>query len=66
LPELEGKPGVEHIAFFGAALHVSGHDRSALQAVIAPLRGRQGIVVHEEAPSLEDVFIHLQGQAKAQ
>ena len=29
LPQLEGKPGVEHVAFFGAALHVSGHDRGA-------------------------------------
>ena len=66
LPSLEGKPGVEHIAFFGAALHVSGHDRKVLEAVIAPLRGRPGIDVHEEAPSLEDVFIHLQGRATPQ
>ena len=66
LPELEGKPRVEHIAFFGAALHVSGYDRNALEAAVAPLRGRKGIAVHEEAPSLEDVFIHLQGQVKAQ
>jgi ABC-2 type transport system ATP-binding protein len=66
LPELEGKPGIEHVAFFGAALHVSGHDRNALEAAVAPLRGRKGVAVREEAPSLEDVFIHLQGQVKAQ
>jgi len=38
LPELEGRAGIEHIAFFGAALHVSGTDRKALEAAIAPLR----------------------------
>ena len=26
-----GKPGVEYVAFFGAALHVSGRDRAALE-----------------------------------
>jgi ABC-2 type transport system ATP-binding protein len=66
LPQLEGKPGIEHVAFFGAALHVSGHDRKPLEAAIAPLRGRVELVIHEEAPSLEDVFIHLQGHVKAQ
>jgi ABC-2 type transport system ATP-binding protein len=60
LPRLEGKPGVEHIAFFGAALHVSGYDKNLLAAALAPLRGTPGVVVAEEEPSLEDVFIHLQ------
>jgi len=66
LPQLEGRPGIEHIAFFGAALHVSGHDRLALESAVAPLREGKDIAVREEAPSLEDVFIHLQGQVKAQ
>ena len=67
LPRLENKPGVEHVAFFGAALHVSGHDRAALEAALAPLRGQPGIAIHEEMPSLEDVFIYLQGpQGQAQ
>jgi ABC-2 type transport system ATP-binding protein len=61
LPQLEGKPGVEHVAFFGAALHASGHDRAALAATIAALRDEKGVEIREEAPSLEDVFIHLQG-----
>jgi ABC-2 type transport system ATP-binding protein len=61
LPQLEGKPGVEHVAFFGAALHASGHDRAALAKTIACLRGEPGIEIREETPSLEDVFIHLQG-----
>jgi ABC-2 type transport system ATP-binding protein len=62
MPLLEGRPGIEHVAFFGAALHVSGHDRASLQAALAPLRARPGIDIRESVPSLEDVFIHLQSQ----
>jgi ABC-2 type transport system ATP-binding protein len=61
LPQLEGKPGVEHVAFFGAVLHVSGHDRGELEAALAPLRGHADIDIRQAPPSLEDVFIHLQG-----
>jgi ABC-2 type transport system ATP-binding protein len=60
LSRLEGKPGVEHVAFFGAVLHVSGHDADALEAALKPLRGLEGYVITAAAPSLEDVFIHLQ------
>jgi ABC-2 type transport system ATP-binding protein len=60
LPQLQGKPGVEYAGFFGAALHVSGRDRAALESVIAPYRGQPGLSVTETPPSLEDVFIHLQ------
>lgn len=60
LSQLEGKPGVEHVAFFGAALHASGHDRHALEQTIALLRGQTDIEIREETPSLEDVFIYLQ------
>ena len=63
LPQLEGKPGIEHVAFFGAALHVSGHDRALLDRALAPLRSRPGIDIRQSVPSLEDVFIHLQSQA---
>jgi ABC-2 type transport system ATP-binding protein len=62
LPQLEGKSGIEHVAFFGAALHVSGHDRSLLERALAPLRTRPGFDIREAVPSLEDVFIHLQSQ----
>jgi ABC-2 type transport system ATP-binding protein len=65
LPQLEGRPGIEHVAFFGAALHVSGHDRGLLEAALAPLRARPGIDIRESVPSLEDVFIHLQSQVGA-
>jgi ABC-2 type transport system ATP-binding protein len=61
LPDLDGKPGVEHVAFFGAALHVSGHDRALLETTLASLKKRPDVEVHEATPSLEDVFIYLQG-----
>jgi ABC-2 type transport system ATP-binding protein len=59
LSRLESKPGVEHVAFFGAVLHVSGQNRKALEETLAPLR-KEGYDIREAAPSLEDVFIHLQ------
>jgi ABC-2 type transport system ATP-binding protein len=59
LSRLESKPGVEHVAFFGAVLHVSGQNRKALEETLAPFR-KEGYDIREAAPSLEDVFIHLQ------
>jgi len=56
--ELSGKQGVEMVAPFGAALHVSGTDRKALEQAIDPFR-RDPWRWTEVAPSLEDVFIHL-------
>ena len=61
--ELAGKPGVAMAAPFGAAIHVSGTDRAALEAAIAPFR-RPPFRWSEVAPTLEDVFIHLMGQSK--
>jgi ABC-2 type transport system ATP-binding protein len=54
---------VDYAGFFGAALHVSGRDRAALEKTIAPYRTRPGLDVREDAPSLEDVFIQLQEEA---
>jgi ABC-2 type transport system ATP-binding protein len=62
-PELASKPGVRMAAPFGAALHVSGDDRKALEAAIAPFR-REPYRWEEVEPTLEDVFIHLMGDAK--
>ncbi len=56
--ELAAKDGVEMVAPFGAALHVSGTDRRALERDIAPFR-REPYHWTEVPPSLEDVFIHL-------
>ena len=64
LPELQGKPGIDYAGFFGAALHVSGRDRAALEKTIAPYRGRAEVTVAETPPNLEDVFIQLQEEAK--
>jgi len=58
--ELEGSPGVEFVAFFGTALHVSGRDRAALTKAMERLKDRPGLEIHEAPPSLEDVFIQLQ------
>jgi ABC-2 type transport system ATP-binding protein len=58
--QLEGRPGVEFVAFFGAALHVSGRDHDALQKALAPFQGASGLAIREAPPSLEDVFIQLQ------
>ena len=64
LGELQGKPGIDYAGFFGAALHVSGRDRAALEQAIAPYRDRRGVSVAETPPNLEDVFILLQEEAK--
>ena len=61
--QIAGKPGVETVAPFGAALHVSGTDRKALEAAIAPWR-KPPYRWSEVEPTLEDVFIQLMGQAE--
>jgi len=56
--ELVSKPGVEMAAPFGETLHVSGTDRTALEAAIQPYR-RDPYRWTEVQPTLEDVFINL-------
>jgi ABC-2 type transport system ATP-binding protein len=55
--------GVDMVAPFGTALHVSGHDRARLAAAIGAFR-RPGLTWVQDKPTLEDVFIHLIGQAR--
>jgi ABC-2 type transport system ATP-binding protein len=62
--ELSGKPGIDMVAPFGNSLHVSGRDRAALEAAIAPHRERPGSHWQASEPSLEDVFIELMTRAK--
>ena len=61
---LAGRPGVEMLAPFGASFHVSGTDGRALEAAIAPWRGRGDIAWRRIEPTLEDVFIHLMTRSK--
>jgi ABC-2 type transport system ATP-binding protein len=56
---LRRRAGVEMVAPFGSTLHVSGTDRTALEAAIAPWRDNAALGWREIRPSLEDVFIHL-------
>ena len=59
---MKSKPGVEHVAYFGAALHVSGVDRAALEkAVSAASNG--DVEWREVRPNLEDAFIALMARA---
>lgn len=62
--ELRDAPGVETIVPFGAALHVSGHDRAALVATRDEYARREGFRWTEVPPSLEDVFVRLMQQAQ--
>jgi len=62
--QLIGKPGIDMVAPFGASLHVSGRDRAALEATIAPWRDSKGLQWQHSEPSLEDVFIELMIRSK--
>ncbi len=62
--ELAGKPGVDMVAPFGTSLHVSGRDKAALEAAIAPYREREEQHWQASEPSLEDVFIDLMSRSK--
>jgi len=60
--DLAKAPGVLMAAPFGAALHVSGTDRAALEAAIARYR-QPPLAWTEVQPTLEDVFIRLMDQS---
>ncbi|MEP9351702.1 ABC transporter ATP-binding protein [Xanthobacter sp. KR7-225] len=51
--------GVDMVAPFGTALHISGRDEAALDAAIAPFRAEPHLVWRKDQPTLEDVFIDL-------
>lgn len=56
---LRGKGGVDQVARFGDALHVSGRDEAALDEAVAPYRERGGMRWEKREAGLEEVFIHL-------
>ena len=61
--QFTGKPGVLTATPLGGVVHVSGLDRPALEAAIAPYR-RAPYRWSEIEPPLEDVFIKLMGSAQ--
>ena len=62
-PLLRDAAGVTAAAAFGTALHVCGPDEAALLEAIKPLKTDPAIRWERTEPTLEDVFIHLMGQA---
>jgi ABC-2 type transport system ATP-binding protein len=62
--ELSKRSGIDMVAPFGASLHVSGRDETALEAAIAPYRERKELQWTRSQASLEDVFIDLLAKAQ--
>jgi ABC-2 type transport system ATP-binding protein len=60
--KLKHSPGVEHVAYFGSALHVSGIDRAQLASAVGTVDDPD-VAVKEVRPSLEDAFIALMARA---
>jgi ABC-2 type transport system ATP-binding protein len=61
---LRAAPGVDQVAAFGPALHVSGRDRAALEAALAPWRDGVHAIAAVDT-SLEEVFIGLMRRGRA-
>jgi ABC-2 type transport system ATP-binding protein len=61
---LRKSEGVDQVAPFGAALHVVGKDKAALEKALEPYRQQEGIEVTEGQTSLEDVFIQFMAGSK--
>ena len=61
---LKGQPGVDQVARFGAALHVSGTDAELLDRTVAPLEKSGGHIWTRQTAGLEEVFIHLMAGAQ--
>jgi ABC-2 type transport system ATP-binding protein len=62
---LEGLPGVDQVAPFGATLHVVGSDRKKLETALADVEKRhKGVTVAPGETSLEDVFIQFMSGSK--
>jgi len=62
--QLEGEPGVEQVAPFGATLHVVGSNAKALEATMKRLEKEKGVRVELGETSLEDVFIQFMAGSK--
>lgn len=60
--QLKGQSGLDHVAYFGAALHVSGEDREKIRSALDAYSGHD-VAWQEVRPSLEDAFIALMAEA---
>ena len=60
---LQGKPGVDQTAVFGAELHVTGGDAGALEATLRRETAGAGVTIARADVGLEDVFIHLMARS---
>jgi ABC-2 type transport system ATP-binding protein len=60
---LRGQPGIDQIAAFGSALHVTGRDAAALEATLRRVTAGTASRVEPAQTGLEDVFIHLMEQS---
>ncbi|MDG2002897.1 MAG: ABC transporter ATP-binding protein [Novosphingobium sp.] len=60
--ELEGRPGIEHIAYFGSALHVSGTQRVLIESAVTQAAAPD-VEWQEVRPTLEDAFIAMTHEA---
>lgn len=59
--KLKHLPGINQVAFFGSELHVSGEDKEKLEKSISSFK--EHFKWKQIQPNLEDIFIHLVGQA---
>jgi len=60
---LQHEPGVEQLAAFGAALHVTGGDGAAIEAALRRVTAGSGCRIEPADTGLEDVFIHLMSRS---
>ncbi|MDX8458148.1 ABC transporter ATP-binding protein [Mesorhizobium humile] len=62
---LQGRPGVDQVAPFGATLHVVGSDKAALEKALADVeKEHEDVTVTPGETSLEDVFIQFMSGSK--
>ncbi|MGE3143327.1 MAG: ABC transporter ATP-binding protein [Hyphomonadaceae bacterium] len=61
---LQGQPGVDVVARFGAEIHVCGEDAAKLDAAVNRLEGLQGFKAARIEAGLEEIFIRLMAGAE--
>jgi ABC-2 type transport system ATP-binding protein len=61
--KLEHEPGVEQVAAFGSALHVTGGDAAVLETALKRATAGTESHIAPAETGLEDVFIHLMGKS---